>query len=341
MSLRALHTLFARLANTGVDVARLLRDAGGDPSQMRNIEARISHAQLATVWTEAERLTADPLLALHALELFHSLQIDMLPDLSEYLMIQLFASSPDVGRAFDRLARFYAIVDSETSLRIERNAGRDIAVCFEFPRQPPAPRRLIEFSVGLWARSLRGIALDDHLPISVELRAPAPDSGPADYERVFGAKVTFGASRDAVSVPERWACAKLRTARPLLEEQLERRAIAAVAKLASGGSLAQKVRAALRAELREGTPTVERTARSLRTSARSLSRHLRDEGTSHGALLDEVRAELAARYLREQGLSAVDVATLLGFSDASTFNRAFRRWFDCTPAELKTRAAAP
>jgi AraC-like DNA-binding protein len=340
VSLRAVHTLFARLAGSGVDPSGLLREVGSDPALLRNVEARIPHLQMVAIWGEAERASGDPRIALRALELFHGLQIDMLPALSEYLMIQLFASSPDVGRALERLARFYAIVDDGTTLELERRPGRDLSVSFVFPPESASARSFVEFSIGVWSRSLRGIVADPSVPITVELTTAAPATGIEDHERVLGAKVVFGSSRNAISVPERWVSAKLRTSRPLLEEQLERRAAAAIAVIARGGTLTQRVRAALRSELHEGTPTVERTARTLRTSARSLSRHLRDEGTSHGALLDEVRAELAARHLRDDQLSAVDVATLLGFSDASTFNRAFRRWFDCTPAEFRARGAA-
>lgn len=340
ISLRAGHTLFARVASAGHDPAALLRSVGADPSLLGNVEARISHAHMVAAWNAGERLTSDPRIALRALDMFHGLQIDMLPVLSEYLMIKLFASSADVGVALARLQRFYAIVDDATTLTLERRPGRDLAVSFHFPAESSTCHSFVEFSVGLWARSLHGIVTDPIMPITIELTTPAPAAGVDDYERVFGGKVIFGAARNAVGVPERWSTTKLRTARPLLEEQLERRAVAVVSVLARGGTLTQRVRAALRSELHEGTPTVERTARTLRTSARSLSRHLRDEGTSHGALLDEVRAELAARYLRDDQLTAVDVATLLGFSDASTFNRAFRRWFGCTPAELRARGPA-
>lgn len=51
-------------------------------------------------------------------------------------------------------------------------------------------------------------------------------------------------------------------------------------------------------------------------------------------MLDEVRQEMAGQHLRDAGLSLVDVALMLGFSDQSTFQRAFKRWFGVSPGVL-------
>jgi AraC-like DNA-binding protein len=56
-------------------------------------------------------------------------------------------------------------------------------------------------------------------------------------------------------------------------------------------------------------------------SPSTLHRRLKDEGTSHHQLLDELRADLAGRYLQEKGLAVSEVAFLLGFSEASAFSR--------------------
>jgi AraC-like DNA-binding protein len=60
-------------------------------------------------------------------------------------------------------------------------------------------------------------------------------------------------------------------------------------------------------------------------------------------LLDSVRKEMAITRLRAPDGHPADVAFLLGFSDVSTFYRAFRRWTGTTPAEFRRSApvAAP
>ncbi len=185
---------------------------------------------------------------------------------------------------------------------------------------------------------LRGSLEDPSVPLEVHLRAAAPGADLREAERILGATLRHGAARNGIAIDARHLPARLRSSRPALAEHLERRAVDAIARLSTGASLARKVRGVLRDGLRRGSPTAEQTAKQLRTSVRTLSRRLREQGTSHGALLDEVRAELAGRYLRDPELGGADVASLLGFSDATAFHRAFRRWFRCTPAELRARA---
>ncbi len=88
--------------------------------------------------------------------------------------------------------------------------------------------------------------------------------------------------------------------------------------------------------LRGGDSSLESVARELGTSVRSLQRHLRDIGYSYSTLADEVRAATARLYLEQPDIAIAEVAYLLGFSDQSTFNRAFKRWTGHTPA--RTRA---
>ena len=91
------------------------------------------------------------------------------------------------------------------------------------------------------------------------------------------------------------------------------------------------VRAALAIELRGGDPSAERVAAALSMHPKTLTRHLRSEGTTFRRLLDELRRQLAERYLRQAGLSVEEVAFLLGYSEASAFHRAFRRWTGRAP----------
>jgi AraC-like DNA-binding protein len=68
-------------------------------------------------------------------------------------------------------------------------------------------------------------------------------------------------------------------------------------------------------------------------SARTLRRRLEEEGTTMQALLDDLRQELASRYLGERKLTQTEVALELGFADARAFRRAFKRWTGKTPGD--------
>jgi len=70
-------------------------------------------------------------------------------------------------------------------------------------------------------------------------------------------------------------------------------------------------------------------------SDRSLRRQLREQGISFRSLLDELRMQIALKYLRTTSLANEDIALALGFSDATNFRRAFRRWTNKSPSEIR------
>ena len=71
-------------------------------------------------------------------------------------------------------------------------------------------------------------------------------------------------------------------------------------------------------------------------SPRTLRRRLSEEGATHRDVLDGLRRELALRYLGER-VNILEIAFMLGFSNASNFHRAFKRWMDITPEEYRAR----
>lgn len=108
-----------------------------------------------------------------------------------------------------------------------------------------------------------------------------------------------------------------------------------LAALPDNDRMATAVRRHLTATLDLGPPSIAATARALGVSARSLQRQLAHEQTSFLAVLDEVRRSLAESYLRDRAHTVSDVAFLVGFSELSTFSRAFRRWTGTTAVSYR------
>src|SRR3954453_4336812 len=80
-------------------------------------------------------------------------------------------------------------------------------------------------------------------------------------------------------------------------------------------------------------------ARQLAMSTRTLSRRLYDEGVTFVEILEQTRAALARRYLAERDLPVAEIAWLLGYSEVSSFNHAFKRWTGMTPRQFGLTAA--
>jgi AraC-like DNA-binding protein len=93
-------------------------------------------------------------------------------------------------------------------------------------------------------------------------------------------------------------------------------------------------------------PTLTAAARHLHISERTLKRHLQAEGVSFRQLLELVRKNRAERLLNQGAMSISEIADRLGFSDASTFSQAFKRWTGLSPShyrvtELKSSCMFP
>jgi AraC-like DNA-binding protein len=87
--------------------------------------------------------------------------------------------------------------------------------------------------------------------------------------------------------------------------------------------------------LADGEATLGRAASVLHLAPRTLQRRLAKHGLSWQQWLDRNREQLARQYLQDPGLGLSDIALLLGFSEQSAFNRAFRRWVGVSPGRYR------
>jgi AraC-like DNA-binding protein len=103
--------------------------------------------------------------------------------------------------------------------------------------------------------------------------------------------------------------------------------------------LRTRVENAISSLLPHGRVLVEDVARGLGMSKRTLARKLSDEGLNFTEILQQLRRDLAVRYLDDRKLHVSKIAWLLGFHEVSAFTHAFKRWTGKTPRELRTAGA--
>ena len=85
----------------------------------------------------------------------------------------------------------------------------------------------------------------------------------------------------------------------------------------------------------EGEPGIERVAERLGMAERTLQGRLRKQDVSFQEVLDGLRRSLAAIYMQDRRLSLTEIGLLLGFSEQSSFTRAYRRWHGQSPARAR------
>ncbi|MDH5753102.1 MAG: AraC family transcriptional regulator [Deltaproteobacteria bacterium] len=93
----------------------------------------------------------------------------------------------------------------------------------------------------------------------------------------------------------------------------------------------------LQAEFLNGDPSLEVVSKRMGTSTRSLQRKLAEHGLNYRNLIQKIRQELAASYLNNNQFNINDVSLMLGYSEASTFTTAFRKWHGITPSNFRKK----
>jgi AraC-like DNA-binding protein len=160
-----------------------------------------------------------------------------------------------------------------------------------------------------------------------------PIARPAVYRAHFDAVVKFGQDFDGLFFTEADIDARLivgdqavfRSEQDLLAARYPQRQ----------ASFAHRARETVKALLVEGHCTREALAAALHTSISTLHRRLGDIGHSFESLRDEIRRNLALRYLLCTDLPLIEVAAKLGYADPAVLTRSCRRWFDATPTALR------
>jgi AraC-like DNA-binding protein len=159
-------------------------------------------------------------------------------------------------------------------------------------------------------------------------RQPLADSGP--YRRFFRAPVRFDQETAALVFPTRWLDHRIAGANPIFRQVFE--AHIRELEAAGAGDWKENLRRVLRTEILTHRCSATTVADRFAIHRRTLSRHLQAEGAGFQSLVDETRFEIARQLLSQTRIPLSEVAVALGYSEASAFTRAFRRWSGQSPA---------
>jgi AraC-like DNA-binding protein len=242
----------------------------------------------------------------------------------------LVMTSTSGREAFERMVQYFALVSD--SIRWSFEVQGDAVAFTGFREGPRTLGHRLGNECGI-AHLLRGIHVVSGrsvIPRVVRFAHRAPRNTSA-HQRFFRAPIEWGCGEDMLVMPATVLEHRSPAANADLGAYLEAQARDRIRDLVRTPPLSAQVRETIARELPSGLPAMPRIARRLGTSERTLRRHLEDEGTSFRAQVDAVRKDRAQTLLSERDASLGDIALALGFSDASAFSRAFRRWFGRPP----------
>lgn len=310
----------------GIDERKILKHAGLPVDTFEKKHIKISSEHCYAFWEALVKHGNTELpvpLMLDRLPLFMAISVPVVAALS----------SPNFILFAERLKEYKPIIgpmamsltQTEEKFRCEITHTDD-----EYPLHP----MFVAAEFVYFVRVLRHVTNCKVIPLSVTLNAELNEP---EYENFFGVKPQFG---DVCAIEFKLSDAQLKFSTDdeavwkRFEPELKQR----LNQLSVHARFSEKVRALMLELLPMGKCNVEEIANSLCTSVRTVQRKLKLEGTSYQGELNHCRELLAKHYLSETSISLTEISFLLGFTEPSSFSRAFTLWVGQSPDSYRSQS---
>jgi AraC-like DNA-binding protein len=313
----------------GCDIEALLRRAAISPALLASPSARVTQGQYAALIRSLRRITRD--------ELWGLLSRPVPPGVFAQAAKAMIHCTT-LEEAIQAGLRQYRLHIGDFTPRLHRSDdGKTVSVRLH-AHAPASPCQVFAESTFVFhAYGLINWLMARRVPLSrVDLSAPPP-TGQTDTERVFNTSVRYSQPCTALHFDAAWLRLPVMQDTTGLDEFLREAPHNLLVRYRDNNCLAERIRLHLRSHLDDELPSLEQMAQMLRLTPQTLRRRLRDEGRGYQNIKDSLRRDVAIGMLERSGLTLQPVALRLGFSEPSTFHRAFKKWTGVAPGEYRQR----
>ncbi|MDE2304103.1 MAG: AraC family transcriptional regulator [Gammaproteobacteria bacterium] len=313
----------------GLDADALLARVGLASHLLDVPQARVSAAQYGELWR---------LVAVTLDDEFFGQDSRRMKSGSFAMLCHAVIHCRTLGQALERSLRFYRLILDDIHGVLVRE-GREARI--ELHVRPGAPQRVFAHETLLML--LYGVAcwlVNRRITIQYAKFAYPQPVHSAEYRLMYSTVLRFGADCTAIGFDAAYLDLPVVQNERSLKEFLRSAPENIILKYKNATSVAARIRRRLRQLLPGDLPEFEVLARELHMTEATLRRRLHEEGTSYQAIKDDLRRDLALRYLAHTDRSVMDIALELGFSERSSFHRAFRKWTGGSPGEFRRRPVA-
>jgi AraC-like DNA-binding protein len=192
------------------------------------------------------------------------------------------------------------------------------------------PRQFVEYGMAAALNTLRVMIGSQWSPREVHFTHDAPATT-SEHAQLFRAPVIFACSTNAFVMDNDFCTRPIPAADPNLFRILTSYLDDVLSRMPKPDEMVTPIRAAIAQLMKEGGLKLSRAAKALGVSPRTLQRQLKQRGLSFAELVEDTRRALALEYLKDRDNTLTEIAFLLGYSEVSAFNRAFKRWTGKTP----------
>jgi len=313
-----------------VDLNSLLADTSIKLQDFTETDKTITFKQYQQLILNARRLSIDPAFALRLGEqsfLHH-----------DGLLAGRIMSSESVEQAMELLTRYQPLFTQILLFNFDVNEQGGILTLephFDLGETLPYFMEYtcsVIYSLGRFF--LGGIDLNsEQTGVTIKLAYPEPESREA-FDEFFSIPVFFDQTENQIILSKSLLSQPLIFSNKDSAQQRDRICQAKVIEICPENTILDRVRFMIHRQIFSGL-SLDQLAEQLCISPRTLRRQLHQHNTSYKALLEDERKRIALSQIKKPEVSVEDLAEKLGYSDASSFSRAFKRWYGVSPKHYK------
>jgi AraC-like DNA-binding protein len=326
ISVAAATGLLEAIAARGGDPDQILRKFEIDRSAFSEPEGFIPSSIFAGILEAAAQGTADDCFGLHLGENYNPRNIGPL--------VYVVLNSPTIRAGIENFERYLQVYNEAAKWFFTWEGNRGYIRYLLTDLGINSLRQSNEHGMTIAFNMLRMMVGSHWAPKEVQFAHEAPKQT-SEHLRIFHAPVSFGCKTNAIVIDRQFVEREVPAADQRLYQILKRYLDQVLSEMPREDNLLASVHRATAETMRDGDLKLARVAKQMAMSARTLQRQLKERGVDFKQLTDETRRRFAINYLKERKHTLTEVAFLLGYSEVSAFNRAFKRWTGSTPLEYR------
>lgn len=322
---RGVRLLLGSAEESGLDAAVLGRSAGITGADLENPDGRVLISKYWDLWKLIVAQNPDPGLGVRFGERGSPREVGIVG----YAMLH----SRNLAEALGFLEKYSRILAEAFELSLETSRDRTRVVLKGHPGLYTISQH-VDYLLTFFLASLRDMTKAEIKPVEVTFPYPRPGEVDA-HENFFKCPLRFESDSSSIVLSRADMERSIVAADEMLRAILGKQADVVLRSLRLEDSFQARLQRVLWDQLGSGAPTLEGVATGMGMSSRTLQRRLQREGTTFSDLLDSFRKKMATGLLKDRSLAVYEIAFLLGYSEPSTFFRAFRRWTGSSPLEYR------
>jgi len=314
-----------------IDSTQALKTCGIDSHTLQDQEARISSQKFNVLVDYCNQQLESNDFSIQVAKQFQPSMFHVLG----YAMM----SSSSLKDALGRIVKYKQVLSNSSELSLIED-GTDLIFNMTLFSRPDSDEKVLSRCVvETWLGTIVQFArelVDQTLELKkVVLCYPKPDHDTGYLNDYFQCDVEFNANTSMLVFDLQQANIPLLSGNPQVN-QIHEKLLAELLSRVNKDDLTNMVITLICDVLPLGAPSQTDIANQLNMSLRNLQRKLHDNGTNYKDILDNIRKKLTLGYISQKHLSISEISYLVGFSDTSNFNRAFRRWTNQAPGKYRT-----